>query len=430
MAVPTLTPLPPAEAIAALTRRGLRLDPTFGWQEAFEADHAAMFTVAKSAGFDILKDIHEALVTSLSEGTTFEQFARQLRPTLAAKGWWGRKEVTDPETGEIRERTLGSTQRLRTIFDTNMRVSYAAGHWGQFERNVKARPVLRYVAILDGRVRPAHRARHNLTLPVNDPYWDTWAPPCGWGCRCTLQSLSLRDVERMRGELKFTPPPETIRRFTNRRTGEVVKVPDGIDPGWGYNPGKAGWLATSTAEKLISAPPVMAAAARADRDWPAEKVADEFAQWFDRAREGLPVDRSQRTVGAVDRPTLEALDRAGIALATGAIAVEAETVAALAGAPSLMLVPAAIAALERLPETIAAPRAVLLDPATSELLYVLDVPQIETGRLVLRVEVRQAPAAGSPPVLATRPNRVRSARLVDLAALIGSTLFTLLSGAL
>ena len=29
------------------------------------------------------------------------------------------------------------------------------------------------------------------------------------------------------------------RTFRNRRTGEVTKVPRGIDPGWAYNPGQA-----------------------------------------------------------------------------------------------------------------------------------------------------------------------------------------------
>lgn len=240
----TLTPLPPTDAIAALALRGRRLDPTFSWQDAWEEEHAVMFTVAKSAGFDILRDIHEALTKSLAEGTTFEDFAKTLKPTLQAKGWWGRKEVTDPATGEVRERTLGSTRRLRTIFETNMRVSYAVGHWENFERNSRTRPYLRYVSLLYGKDRrKAHVARHGLCLPVGDPYWDRWAPPCGWGCQCTLQSLSARDVERMRGELTFTPPPETIRPYLNRRTGEVTRLPDGIDPGWGYNPGKAGWRA-------------------------------------------------------------------------------------------------------------------------------------------------------------------------------------------
>jgi hypothetical protein len=32
-----------------------------------------------------------------------------------------------------------------------------------------------------------------------------------------------------------------MRSYTNRRTGEVMQIPRGIDPGWDYNPGKASW---------------------------------------------------------------------------------------------------------------------------------------------------------------------------------------------
>ncbi len=75
-------------------------------------------------------------------------------------------------------------------------MSYAAGHWARFEAK-RIRPYLRYVAILDGRTRPEHALWHNVCLPVDHPWWDTHAPPCGWNCRCTLQTLTERDVARM-----------------------------------------------------------------------------------------------------------------------------------------------------------------------------------------------------------------------------------------
>lgn len=263
--------LPPREAIEALRRRGANLEPSFSWMDLWEGEHARAFTVAKSAGFDILTDIYEATDAALSDGTTFRDFSKRLTPVLQEKGWWGRQLVTDPLTGEERLAQLGSLLRLRTIFDANLRVSYAAGHWTNFERNKAVRPFLRYVCILDEATRPAHRARHNLVLPVDSPYWDTWAPPCGWGCRCTLQSLSQRDVERLQREgeaLRFAPPADTFRNFRNIRTGEITRVPDGIDPGWAYNPGKAGAEAsvnTVFAAKVAAAPPDLAAAAIADR---------------------------------------------------------------------------------------------------------------------------------------------------------------------
>lgn len=432
MAEATLTPLPPAEAIAVLALRGQRLDPTFSWQDAWEADHSQMFTVAKSAGFDILTDIHSALTDALGQGKTFRDFAKELRPALEAKGWWGRQTVTDPLTGEASEAQLGSTRRLRTIFDTNMRVSYAAGHWEKFERTKASRPFLRYVAILDGRTRPAHRARHNVCLPVDDPFWDSWGPPCGWNCRCTLQSLSQRDVDRMRDELRFKPPPDTLKPFVNSRTGEIVRVPEGIDPGWGHNPGKAGWQASAIADKLAAAPPGLAAAATADPAWPARALADEFAAWFDQAAAGGRVDRSMWTVGAIDQRTLDALAHRDAVPQSGAITITQQAASHLvrdAKTAAGRAVPADF--LRRLPETLSTAKAVLRDQRDGDLLYVFDVPDDErAGKVVVRIDYasRSRPPGGNRRTVVT--NAIRSAGLVDAAELGQANLYEILSGSL
>lgn len=241
-----LKPLKPEDAIRALFERSESLEPSFSWRDLYGEEHARAGTVAKSAGYDILSDIFKGLSKALSEGRTVRDFSGDLKPVLQSKGWWGRKLAEDPLTGEQRLVQLGSMRRLELIFNVNMRVSYAAGHWSSFERRKASRPWLRYVCILDERTRPEHRLRHNLCLPVDHPYWDLWAPPCGWNCRCTLQSLSDRDVERMRSELIFDPPPNDFVTWTNKRTGEVRSIPRGIDAGWDYNPGKAGALAIAT----------------------------------------------------------------------------------------------------------------------------------------------------------------------------------------
>lgn len=247
-----LKALQPADAIRALFARSNNLGPSFSWQDVYAEEHARGLTAAKTAGFDVMSDIAGGLLKYLSQGRTIDDFVRSLTPVLQEKGWWGKQLVIDPLTGVQTPAQLGSVRRLELIFNVNMRVSYAAGHWNAFERNKKARPWLRYVAIVDDRTRPEHAARHNLCLPVDHPYWDKWAPPCGWRCRCTLQNLSDRDVERLRHELKFEPPADTLLNWANKRTGEIRSIPRGIDPGWDYNPGKAGALAIAENASLES----------------------------------------------------------------------------------------------------------------------------------------------------------------------------------
>lgn len=101
--------IPFDEAIEALRRRGTNLFPSDHWATVWQEQHHAGFTVARSAGFDILKDIHGALVSAMENGTTFADFKRDLIPTLQKKGWWGRTAVIDPETGKSARCSLAAS---------------------------------------------------------------------------------------------------------------------------------------------------------------------------------------------------------------------------------------------------------------------------------------------------------------------------------
>jgi len=237
MATLELKPLPPEEALRFFRSKGFR--PSFAWQDVWQGEHARAFTVAKAMQLDILQDIRAAVDKALAEGQTLQQFQKGLRPVLEETGWWGRKPMEDPKTGRTRDVQLGSPRRLKTIFDVNLRTSYAAGKWAQIERNKARRPYLRYVAVLDQRTRHEHRQWHGTVLPADDPWWKDHYPPNGWNCRCTVQQLSDRDLDRFGYKVSDEAPPSPTRPWRNARTGEVVRVPQGIDPGFAYNVGEA-----------------------------------------------------------------------------------------------------------------------------------------------------------------------------------------------
>ena len=256
---PAFPSIPDDEAIAALRRRGLNFIPSGHWTEVWQQAHQTGFTVAQSAGFDILKDIYTAVVRAMAEGRTFDQFRRELTPILQGKGWWGKTERVDPLTGEVREVQLGSPRRLRTIFDVNLRVSAAQGDW-QRQQSVKdARPYLRYTALLDNRTRPLHRRWHGTILPQDHPWWETHYPPNGWRCRCKTMSVSADDLEA-EGWTISEAPDEGETPWVNPRTGEMLMVPRGVDLGWAYNPGKvdqAAHAAELMMDKVGDCPPLM-----------------------------------------------------------------------------------------------------------------------------------------------------------------------------
>lgn len=224
--------LPAKEAVQWFREKGYQL--TWNWQDMWQEQHARAFTVAKVSQFDILADIRNAVDEALAQGKTLQEFTKELRPTLQSKGWWGEKTI-DGQTVQ-----LGSAHRLRNIYQTNLRMSQAAGRWERIERTAARRPYLRYVSVLDGRERDEHRRWHGTVLPWDHPRWKTHAPPNGWGCRCKLQQLSERDLERfgysVSGDLADA---NKVRRWVNARTGQKLTVPKGISPGFAYNVGQA-----------------------------------------------------------------------------------------------------------------------------------------------------------------------------------------------
>ncbi len=267
--------LPPEEAIRYFREKGYKV--SFNWQDMVGEEHARAFTVAKATQLDLLADIRAAVDKALAEGATLEMFRKQLTPLLQQKGWWGEKVVQelDADGNEVPGSRvlvqLGSANRLRTIYETNLRMAHSAGRWERMQRTKDRRPYARYVALIDGNERAEHRAWHGTILPLDDPWWDTHYPPNGWGCRCKVQQLSERDLERYGFEVSRAAPPSPMVSVT--KGGATFRVPKGIDPSFAYNVGKA-------RAKIVAAAGGKPPAPWHDRTTVAPGKADERARKF------------------------------------------------------------------------------------------------------------------------------------------------------
>ena len=383
--------IPFEEAVDALRRRGTNLFVSDHWAEVWQEQHHAGFTVARSAGFDILKDIHAELMKAMESGTTFTDFKRNLEPILQKKGWWGTTTVTDPMSGEKKTVQLGSIRRLQTIFDVNMRVSFAQGRWEQQQSVKEDFPYLRYEGILDSRIRPLHEAWHGTILPMDHPWWKTHYPPNGWRCRCDAVAVSDDDLEENGWQVTDIPADGAPVTWVNPATGEVMEVPAGIDPGWAYNPGntdQAAHLTKLAMDKLVDLPPHVGAAAVAELAFAFPQVERELSDWIEAiaaqalAGEFKPTG-ARRVVGALDDAVLNFLAERGIAPATAAVTIgDKDLFHALRTAK---VEPLPVSVWKRLPSLLAAPEAVFWDLQDPGLVYVLNEPE-GMGKIVVLID--------------------------------------------
>lgn len=78
-----------------------------------------------------------------------------------------------------------NVQYLRTEYNFAQASALMAARWKKFEQDGD-RYNLQYRTMYDKRVRRTHRMLHNITLPIESPFWDKYFPPNGWNCRCTV----------------------------------------------------------------------------------------------------------------------------------------------------------------------------------------------------------------------------------------------------
>jgi hypothetical protein len=185
--------------------------------------------------------------------------------------------MEDPLTSKTVNARLGSDRRLKTIYSVNMRNAYQKEQYEQTMRS-ELHPYLMYRIGPSMNHRKEHESWDGLILPKNDPWWDSHLPPNGWGCKCYTRAVSEARLKKYKEqgvnvppaadgtgggtlEVKTEAPPVNYTTYFNERKGTVEKVPEGIDPAFNWNPGKAGTKAA--AQKLAESKKNYEAAASA-----------------------------------------------------------------------------------------------------------------------------------------------------------------------
>ncbi|MCL1861796.1 MAG: phage minor head protein [Proteobacteria bacterium] len=302
--------LPPEKALAYLAGRK-KITPTYNWQDLWHDEHGRQFTVSRLTRLDILKSLQEGITASVNGDLSRRDWLKATKDYLQSEGWWGKKEMVDPATGETVSTTFNAS-RLKLIFDTNTRQAYAAGRWQGIEEAKATHPYIRYITKRDERVRDAHAAWDGLALPVDDPFWDTHTPPCGFRCRCRITTMTQEayEAKKAEGSIKTVAPPGRETDFINKRTGEVSRVPEGVNPAFAYNPGKAAMRDANQAQfvgsKVAAAPAALGAVFAEQEKDAVRKLDAAFTQWVDSVRKGGVTRNATAMLGAMTPKELAA----------------------------------------------------------------------------------------------------------------------------
>ena len=399
----TLGVIEPKEAFAAFARRGA-LKQSFRWQDVWQSEHGRAFTVAGVMRDDVLRIVQDEIRTSLAEGRSLIDFKERITSQLTGKGFWGDVEVTDPATGETRVSRFDN-RRLQLIYDVNLRQSNAAGRWERIERNKALFPLVLYRTMQDEKVRVAHAAWNGVALPVDHSFWQTHYPPNGWRCRCIAFATNERDLQRRadRGEkIKRQAPPVKYIDYVNPHTDEVRAVPAGIDPGFGYNPGRAARGHMAAAADLQGASiaklesPIGAAVGKALPPKTRQVMDDAYREWLQavqgETRPDVATRRRRPTVGTLAPQDVDYLaSQAGQAPASADVVIGTT---AITGPRAVLIAKRGDAlppfVLEQLPELLRRAVAVVHDPKSSTLIYLVPDPDRAGGLLAVEVGVGRA----------------------------------------
>jgi Phage Mu protein F like protein len=215
--------LPPGEGLAFF-RQKLNT-PTQHWDDLWQEAHSRGFMVAGAAHAALLTDLRQAGDRAIAGELTVKSFRQEFDAIVAKHGW---------------EHNGAPGWRSNLIYSTNVSMANSAGRYARMTtpEALEMWPYWQYVHNTCQHPRATHLAWDGTILPANDPWFDTHFTPNGWKCHCEIRVVSERMMRRNSWTVSDRPPLN-LQPWRNPRTGEIIQVPAGIDPGFAYNPGKA-----------------------------------------------------------------------------------------------------------------------------------------------------------------------------------------------
>jgi SPP1 gp7 family putative phage head morphogenesis protein len=199
-----------------------RWGPGLPFKEAIDYFRDRAFWITGITRAEFLGEVKDELAKSMAEGLTLRDFRRALPGIFERHGY-----------------SMLHPWRIETIYRTNLQNAHQAGRQRQMTDPavLQARPFWRYVAVQDVATRPEHAAMHGRVFRADNPVWESWYPPNGFNCRCTVQTLSAREVQRRGLKVETEDPTGKLFEPVDPETGARLPArPLFPDRGWTHRP--------------------------------------------------------------------------------------------------------------------------------------------------------------------------------------------------
>jgi SPP1 gp7 family putative phage head morphogenesis protein len=125
---------------------------------------ARAFAISTMTKGDELQTVFNALQRAIDDGVTFKDFQADSEEVMVKRGF----DTAKP-------------WRLANIFQTNIQTAYNVGRYEQLQSERDVFPYWMYDAINDVVTRKKHLDMDGRAYPVDDPIWNSWYPPNGYG---------------------------------------------------------------------------------------------------------------------------------------------------------------------------------------------------------------------------------------------------------
>ena len=162
-----------------------------------------MFAAAKT--FQQTNEMSDALVSDEGEILSFADF----------------KEAA----GEIFDRY--NEDWLEAEYNTAIEASRSAAKWVDVQADKETVPYLRYSAVMDEHTCEICGSLDDITLPVDDGFWDENTPPNHFNCECTVEQLAEDDLAEVGGLSDEDEVQEAVETSQENK-----------NPLFNFNPGK------------------------------------------------------------------------------------------------------------------------------------------------------------------------------------------------